>query len=85
LILLLVDGHLVIIASSQTVFPYLTKMSAASGDIEAFVLLACAVALILLRTYVRLDLAGLKKLKPDDYLMLVTGVRLYNFRLRCPP
>ncbi|GAM37845.1 hypothetical protein TCE0_033f08107 [Talaromyces pinophilus] len=48
-------------------------MSAASGDIEAFVLLACAVFLILLRSYVRLDLVGLKKLMLDDYLMLLTG------------
>lgn len=56
-------------------------MSAESGDIEAFVLLACAVFLILLRSYVRLDLVGLKKLMLDDYLMLLTGVRLYNF---CP-
>lgn len=51
-------------------------MSAASGDIEAFVLLACAVFLILLRSYVRLDLVGLKKLMLDDYLMVLTGVRL---------
>lgn len=56
-------------------------MSAASADIEAFVLLALAVSLILLRSYVRLHLVGLKKLKLDDYLMLLTGVRLYNLCL----
>jgi hypothetical protein len=54
-------------------------MSAASVDVEAFVLLACAVFLILLRTYVRLDLVGLKKLMLDDYLMLLTGVRFIQF------
>ncbi|QGA20810.1 hypothetical protein EYB26_008518 [Talaromyces marneffei] len=48
-------------------------MLATSRDIEAFVLLACAVFLIFLRTYVRLDLVGLKNLKLDDYLMLLTG------------
>ena len=57
------------------------KMSAASSDIEAFVLLACAAFLIIVRSYVRLDLVGLKKLKLDDYLMLLTGVSLdkYHF------
>lgn len=56
-------------------------MSAASSDIEAFVLLACAAFLIIVRSYVRLDLVGLKKLKLDDYLMLLTGVSLdkYHF------
>lgn len=57
-------------------------MSAASSDIEAFVLLACAVFLILVRSYVRLDLVGLKKLKLDDYLMLLTGVSLYKYHPR---
>lgn len=55
-----------------------TKMSAASNDAEPFVLLAVAVSLILLRTYVRFHLVGLRQLKLDDYLMLFTGVRRYN-------
>lgn len=56
-------------------------MSAASADTEAFVLLALAVFIILLRLYFRLDLVGFKKLQFDDYLMLMTGVRTHKYCL----
>ncbi|EED17080.1 hypothetical protein TSTA_021370 [Talaromyces stipitatus ATCC 10500] len=49
-------------------------MTAASGDVEAFTLLGLALSLIILRTYVRFDLVGLRKFQLDDYLMILTGV-----------
>ena len=48
------------------------------ANIETFVLVAVALVLISIRTYERLNRRGKKKLKLDDYLMILVGVRLHT-------